>query len=766
MADTSKCFVETSLCDKCSVLQFNDNDLGGYQAEDAFGRHTLKFDDTTKEKQLGLDYTQFDILPDLLRLKTSSEAGCPFCGALREAALKLAIDRPGHVTFELYYVWCPRYVLKYASNYGSSYGLTTLRINLIITFDNVESTSATVYPRFLEFLVDCEEGGCMSWLQTVPAPREQPLCDSNIAWIKDKLDWCSHNCCPTQTSTFLPTRLLDIGANDTEATIRLVVTSDTELQVPARYAALSYCWGTKHDATHQLKTTSLTLGQHLDHISFGAMTRVIQDAVTTARALSIRYLWVDALCIIQDEVNDWINESERMGLVYRNAYVTICTITASSCLEGFLNRPPPIKINFQSTMRPDVCGVYNLRHQPLRKQSGSRVDPRYKDLQAGEWVFRAWTYQEQQLSTRLLSFGTSRIYISCAKRDHIEPIHEEEPYYTYFSYSIQEYKRNRNVAQLYAAWNELVRVYAPRHITSERDKFPAISGLAKLMAEETGDEYVAGLWLGDISRGLLWQCLDKGCDQDTILRGLPLSPSEAYVCPSWSWAKHRHFMYSWYAAGFHGEDFHSEYKSIEPWCKHENHRLNLFGRITGAGLYVEGKLVKAGRFYDRTRFGMILQQWKVEFNGSYVADYHLDWLVEEEVQNFYLSNVHMLLLASEIGGEWETFRQCFRAPASSASTVLSEQQSRENNDDEALAELTQPHDAPIRLGMQDTSRSAERPETEPTQETATKRNAWGLLIRRLDEGGNFVRIGRFYVSAKHGGMDAFKSCRFQHVEIV
>lgn len=60
--------------------------------------------------------------------------------------------------------------------------------------------------------------------------------------------------------------------------------------------------------------------------------------MAAARATSLRYLWVDALCIVQGDINDWTKESGLMGSIYNHAYVTFCSVAASMCHQGFLNR--------------------------------------------------------------------------------------------------------------------------------------------------------------------------------------------------------------------------------------------------------------------------------------------------------------------------------------------------------------------------------------------------------------------------------------------
>jgi hypothetical protein len=71
------------------------------------------------------------------------------------------------------------------------------------------------------------------------------------------------------------------------------------------------------------------------------LAQTLRDAIDVTRKLGIRYLWVDALCIIQDNVTDKSREIERMGKVYKNATVTIAAASASRVSEGFLYPETP-----------------------------------------------------------------------------------------------------------------------------------------------------------------------------------------------------------------------------------------------------------------------------------------------------------------------------------------------------------------------------------------------------------------------------------------
>ena len=99
-----------------------------------------------------------------------------------------------------------------------------------------------------------------------------------------------------------------------------------------RYAALSYCWGKEENVI----TTKANLKVHEKEIVYFYLPKTFQDAIEVARKLNINYLWIDALCIIQDDEDDWDTECLRMGKYYENPYVTISTLSALGSREGFL----------------------------------------------------------------------------------------------------------------------------------------------------------------------------------------------------------------------------------------------------------------------------------------------------------------------------------------------------------------------------------------------------------------------------------------------
>jgi len=143
-------------------------------------------------------------------------------------------------------------------------------------------------------------------------------------WITDCVK--NHPRCINDSRPFIPTRLLDVAAFQNSDDIRLVML-DVKLS-PTRYVALSHCWG----PTTQLPitTTVSTLENRMQRIKFSHLSQTFQDAVKLVKQLGQHYLWIDSLCIIQDDKTDWAIEAAAMAAVYGNSIFTIFALSSQN----------------------------------------------------------------------------------------------------------------------------------------------------------------------------------------------------------------------------------------------------------------------------------------------------------------------------------------------------------------------------------------------------------------------------------------------------
>ncbi|KAJ8064437.1 hypothetical protein OCU04_006776 [Sclerotinia nivalis] len=439
---------------------------------------------------------------------------------------------------------------------------------------------------------------------------------------------------------FLPTRLLDLCPRGV-ADLRLVVTNeDPDLLAQdtsqKRYAALSYCWGPADKAINQLKTTRDVLDEHLSGIQLEKVPQTVSDAICVCRRLGIRYLWVDALCIIQGDEADWAKESFQMSEVYSNSFIALCIIQGDSCSSGFLRTnysSHTVKIRFQSKLDSSISGYLHLRmlrspRETLMKSSthtgrpvGNSDDPASIDFSKALWGTRAWTFQEDEMSPRKLYFGDSMFYMSCGT---LSEAADGSPF---------DHKRHLgefiSLNETLCSWYNLVSLYVARELSHEQDRLPAISALARSVCDHFPDQkYLAGLWGSDLHKGLLWTTTSWMEFEDYYK-----PQSHGYVAPSWSWACRpaklhliagltHHNVHFWPEFTLHGADI-----SFNP--------LNPYGLVSEGRLSVSAKVFKLP--VDKTGKARVNKSGRPKFlgivfnynlwseNDEYIAHLFLDW---------------------------------------------------------------------------------------------------------------------------------------------
>ncbi len=154
-----------------------------------------------------------------------------------------------------------------------------------------------------------------------PTTVSDEAINAALTWMKSCEN--SHGQCHTPFS-FLPTRLLDVGS-ESDSRLRLVLGKDVPRR--SRYLTLSHCWG--GHMPERLSTINLaTFGKE---INFDTLSKTFQDAVHVTRRLHHQHVWIDSLCIIQDNLSDWRSESSQMGDVYAKS---TCNIPASASRDG------------------------------------------------------------------------------------------------------------------------------------------------------------------------------------------------------------------------------------------------------------------------------------------------------------------------------------------------------------------------------------------------------------------------------------------------
>lgn len=231
--------------------------------------------------------------------------------------------------------------------------------------------------------------------------------------------------------------------------------------------------------------------------------------------LGIRYLWIDALCILQDDQDDWLKQSSQMGSIFKNSLLTIAIHSAKNSSESFLwRRHVPELLKIQP--RRDKNGELSSFYTRIPMLSDSAVTGRLRDSQISH---RAWALQELCLSPLILHFVEDHMVWECS---HQPVAVGEQP--TRTPASIMRFAASDSSRQ----WLRMIELFSTCEMTKSCDKLPAIAGIANvwpiLHASPQADAYHYGIFESNVCKSLLWLIKDK-----CVIR-------RTGRAPSWSWA--------------------------------------------------------------------------------------------------------------------------------------------------------------------------------------------------------------------------------------
>ncbi|KUJ17208.1 HET-domain-containing protein [Mollisia scopiformis] len=436
-----------------------------------------------------------------------------------------------------------------------------------------------------------------------------PECLSLVRSWYETCTTSQHLTCVRQRTTLpcLPTRVIDVGIED--ANPSLCITEGA----PGSWLALSYCWG----SSSNFVLNKGSFERFKAGLPLSEFPQTIRDAITITRALKERFLWVDALCILQDSAEDWQRESGKMAEVYSKASLTIIAAAdaSSGVTTGIFHQrkiSPCARVpwNEEDATRKDF-EIVNWNNEIGDEQSRVaeiEICIRAAERPAGHillnngpkpksspWATRAWTLQEQLLSWRTLTFATSQMLWSCPCYNHGEDgkmIREDKKEDLPNMLEDENIESHIPAQRRYVKWYRVVTVYSSRNLTYNSDKIVAIASVAKRMNQLFRDEYCVGLWRKDLCAGLCWRLWEPEHKRKVV-------PTISDSYPSWSWIsvnggiRYDMEYIEEYAAPFnpmlHVEDFKLTYVSDNP-----------YGQVEGAQLIVSGPCLSF-RYKDQDR---------------------------------------------------------------------------------------------------------------------------------------------------------------------
>ena len=361
------------------------------------------------------------------------------------------------------------------------------------------------------------------WVRTSHEADDRLLSEHNIRRAKKWMHDCVTTHLSCSSAELLPLWVIEISQDRSARLVR----GNGRI---ARYAALSYKWGTT--PKFALQSSDQTLLEH--GIPLKRLPTTFLDALKVSYDLGYSYLWIDALCITQDSKIELEDQVAAMQTIFSKSDLTLFAVAGINADAGLdcsrdaiTARPVRVELKIQTMPTMPCSGKTVFIQGPLLG-----VETENQPL-----FPRGWVYQEQVLSRRSLTFTDSQIEWQCpsnclSERDprglasHKRGIDDARMRMKEVRDFVHPYRKNA-VAKwmnktLYCALQE----YSKRQLTFPSDVIPAISGLLFVYAECFDVNVEGGLRSDDV-RGFLWY--------------IPYFSKRAKTVadiPTWSWTSH------------------------------------------------------------------------------------------------------------------------------------------------------------------------------------------------------------------------------------
>ncbi|KAI9147143.1 hypothetical protein HJFPF1_13175 [Paramyrothecium foliicola] len=327
-------------------------------------------------------------------------------------------------------------------------------------------------------------------------------------WLKE----CdaSHQACK-QPSSSLPYRVLQLQ-RDSRGEIHVNLVEDLSSKEP--YACLSHRWGA---STLRCRTLKSTIQAYFKSVPWSELPLSFQQACAVTLHLGLKYIWIDSLCIIQDDKEDWKIQAAEMCRIYRGSYITIAATCSSDSDQGLFRKV----LKFRIPTKASGCQAVFIREAPDHQFGGEYEEDDVPLLSRG------WVYQERLLAPRVVHFTRSELHFEDISPHALCECGMETSWPRkethHRSLAITDLAEVRN------HWHEIVGQFSTLNLTYYSDYLPALAGIARQYGtahQGLLGRYVAGLWEKSLVYDLLWYVGDGYNSQ------------RPGVCnaPTWSWA--------------------------------------------------------------------------------------------------------------------------------------------------------------------------------------------------------------------------------------
>ncbi|KAM7186910.1 Heterokaryon incompatibility protein (HET) domain containing protein [Naviculisporaceae sp. PSN 640] len=368
-----------------------------------------------------------------------------------------------------------------------------------------------------------------------------------VSRVKKWLQACDeHHTCSTSPGQELPTRLLDISGRSPK-----IVESQGVEMPSGRYVTLSHCWG---DPSNSRPT--MTTRQNLESRKIGILARelspLFKDAIALCKGVGCDYIWIDSLCIIQDDDLDWETESQKMAEVYSNAYFNIAATRCANSTDSLFQD----RWTFGDMLSDERCplreypvGVSLAPGRPVYARISHDDDHRY--VRGGDGLLgrhdqapllkRAWVLQEVLLAPRVLHVCASELIWECEELYDCEcgsiisatssNASLDASTVDSITHRKREFAMIRNgrvplsTESFRDFWLRITQTYSSLSITKHSDRPLALAGLVDAVRGRLNRNFCLGICLEDLPRALLWRAHYR-CRN---------SASRSADTPTWSW---------------------------------------------------------------------------------------------------------------------------------------------------------------------------------------------------------------------------------------
>ncbi|KAF2432486.1 HET-domain-containing protein [Tothia fuscella] len=354
---------------------------------------------------------------------------------------------------------------------------------------------------------------------------------------------------------YVPARLIHVDHLNRK--IRLVERNEIPVNKISgiEYIALSHCWG--KDQKLIPRTTRANRLMRKDGIAWDELTNTFRDAMEICLKLWKPYIWIDSLCIVQDDEMDVRVHCASMSQVYSNAF---CTVAATGAVDGsqgcFMKRTSTSQRSCWLTPTDaDLAAQYDDNGIIRSMPQTFTILPTFKNwtssLTGQPLLSRGWCLQERELSCRVLHFTADRVLWECRESYASEDNSSLETKNMLKDKGIKfrlldgtpRDRKDRPYDYKFLKWLDSVEEYSTRHLSVQNDKLRAIAGLADAIRTiQVDDVYLSGLWKRDLFRQLLWRPVVTPAWIEYASECWP-PPPIANGLPTWSWASYNGPVY-------------------------------------------------------------------------------------------------------------------------------------------------------------------------------------------------------------------------------